>query len=110
MRRITAVVGFLVTVIACTALGGSAQERKSFWAFTGPWDALSDASLRANRGARIADGPLAALRRRVELFGFHGAKLDVRLYRVSPTRLLFIRRVSVAVENANGDGVDTHAL
>lgn len=48
MRRITAVVVFLVTVIACAALGGSAQERKSFWAFTGPWDALSDASLRAN--------------------------------------------------------------
>ena len=39
-----------------------------------------DASLRANRGARIADGPLADLRRRVELFGFHVAKLDVRLH------------------------------
>ena len=48
MRRITPVVVFLVTIIACTALGGSAQQRKSFWAFTGPWDALSDASLRAN--------------------------------------------------------------
>ena len=41
---------------------------------------LMDASLRANRGARIADGPLAELRRRVELFGFHIAKLDVRLH------------------------------
>jgi phosphoenolpyruvate carboxylase len=39
-----------------------------------------DRSLRANRGGRIADGPLAALRRRVELFGFHLAKLDVRLH------------------------------
>lgn len=39
-----------------------------------------DRSLRANRGARIADGRLAALRRRVELFGFHVAKLDVRLH------------------------------
>ena len=39
-----------------------------------------DASLRANRGARIADGALADLRRRVELFGFHVAKLDVRLH------------------------------
>ena len=48
MRRITPIVVFLVTIIACTALGGSAQQRKSFWAFTGPWDALSDASLRAN--------------------------------------------------------------
>jgi phosphoenolpyruvate carboxylase len=41
---------------------------------------LMDASLRANRGARIADGALAGLRRRVELFGFHIAKLDVRLH------------------------------
>jgi phosphoenolpyruvate carboxylase len=41
---------------------------------------LIDASLRANRGARLADGRLSALRRRVELFGFHLAKLDVRLH------------------------------
>ena len=41
---------------------------------------LIDRSLRANRGGRIADGRLAALRRRVELFGFHVAKLDVRLH------------------------------
>ena len=37
-------------------------------------------SLEANRGERIADGRLAALERRVELFGFHLAKLDVRLH------------------------------
>ena len=37
-------------------------------------------SLEANRGDRIADGALAALERRVELFGFHLAKLDVRLH------------------------------
>jgi phosphoenolpyruvate carboxylase len=41
---------------------------------------LIDRSLRANRGARLADGRLAALRRRIELFGFHLAKLDVRLH------------------------------
>ena len=41
---------------------------------------LVDRSLRANRGARLADGRLASLRRRVELFGFHLAKLDVRLH------------------------------
>jgi phosphoenolpyruvate carboxylase len=41
---------------------------------------LIDRSLRANRGARLADGRVAALRRRVELFGFHLAKLDVRLH------------------------------
>jgi phosphoenolpyruvate carboxylase len=41
---------------------------------------LVDRSLRANRGARLADGRPAALRRRVELFGFHLATLDVRLH------------------------------
>jgi phosphoenolpyruvate carboxylase len=39
-----------------------------------------DRSLRANRGSRIADGQLAELRRRVEIFGFHLARLDVRLH------------------------------
>jgi len=48
MRRITSVAVCLVTILACAALGGGAQERKSFWAFTGPWDPLSDTSLRAN--------------------------------------------------------------
>jgi phosphoenolpyruvate carboxylase len=41
---------------------------------------LIDLSLRANRGARIAEGALADLRRRVEIFGFHLAKLDLRLH------------------------------
>ena len=41
---------------------------------------LVDASLRENRGGRVADGRLAALRGRLELFGFHLAKLDVRLH------------------------------
>ena len=39
-----------------------------------------DRSLRANRGARIADGELAALRRRGELFGFHLAELEIRVH------------------------------
>ncbi|MDX6510869.1 MAG: phosphoenolpyruvate carboxylase [Gaiellaceae bacterium] len=37
-------------------------------------------SLEANRGGRIAAGGLAELRGLVELFGFHVAKLDVRLH------------------------------
>jgi phosphoenolpyruvate carboxylase len=37
-------------------------------------------SLEEHRGARMARGRLAELRRRVELFGFHLAKLDVRLH------------------------------
>jgi phosphoenolpyruvate carboxylase len=41
---------------------------------------LLDRSLRAHRGARIADGALASLRRRVEIFGLHLAKLDVRIH------------------------------
>jgi phosphoenolpyruvate carboxylase len=41
---------------------------------------LIDRSLRAHRGDRIANGRLAALRRRVELFGFHVAKMDVRVH------------------------------
>jgi len=42
--------------------------------------AVLDRSLRANRGARIADGSLAALRRRVELFGFDLADVEVRVH------------------------------
>jgi phosphoenolpyruvate carboxylase len=38
------------------------------------------ASLQEHRGSRIAAGRLAALRRRVELFGLHVAKLDLRLH------------------------------
>src|SRR3977135_1447614 len=41
---------------------------------------LLDRSLRAHRGARIADGALASLRRRVEIFGLPLAKLDGRLH------------------------------
>jgi phosphoenolpyruvate carboxylase len=52
----------------------------------GPYDGFAhdlatiDCSLRANRGARIADGSLAALRRRVELFGFDLADVEVRVH------------------------------
>jgi phosphoenolpyruvate carboxylase len=41
---------------------------------------LIDASLRAHRGDRVADGGLAALRRKVEIFGLHLAKLDLRTH------------------------------
>jgi phosphoenolpyruvate carboxylase len=39
-----------------------------------------DRSLREHRAGRVADGRLAALRRRVDLFGFHLAKLDARVH------------------------------
>ena len=52
----------------------------------GPYDGFPadldaiDRSLRANRGARIAAGSLAALRRRVEIFGFDLADVEVRVH------------------------------
>jgi phosphoenolpyruvate carboxylase len=55
-----------------------------------------DSSLRANRGARIADGKLAELRRRVEIFGFHVAKLDLRLH-ATETRSVRARDALAAV-------------
>jgi phosphoenolpyruvate carboxylase len=39
-----------------------------------------DRSLRRSRAHRVAEGRLATLRNRVELFGFHLAKLDVRVH------------------------------
>ena len=41
---------------------------------------LVDASLRAHGGARIADGGLAALRRRLDIFGLHLATLELRVH------------------------------
>ena len=41
---------------------------------------LIDRSLRAHRGTRIALGRLARLRLRAALFGFHLAKLDIRMH------------------------------
>jgi phosphoenolpyruvate carboxylase len=54
-------------------------------AYAGPAELLADLavirrSLEAHAGGRIAHGRIAALERRVELFGFHLAKLDVRLH------------------------------
>src|SRR5256886_3280606 len=40
-----------------------------------------DASLRRHRGGAIADGDLLRLRRQVRVFGFIGARLDVRQHR-----------------------------
>ena len=39
-----------------------------------------DAALRAHGAARVADGALADLRTRVEVFGLHVATLDVRVH------------------------------
>jgi phosphoenolpyruvate carboxylase len=71
-----------------------------------------DGSLRAHRGTRIADGRLAELRRRVELFGFHLAKLDVRLHaRELALRNERVRETFAAVRRARSrhgpDALDT---
>ena len=58
---------------------------------------LIDRSLRSNRGARIADGELAELRRRVEIFGFHLARLDLRLHAME-TRSARARDALAAVD------------
>jgi phosphoenolpyruvate carboxylase len=42
---------------------------------------LLDASLRRHRGGAIANGDLLRLRRQVQVFGFIGARLDVRQHR-----------------------------
>ena len=58
-------------------LGNDAYESAD--AFAADLEVI-DQSLRANRGVRLADGALADLRRRVEVFGFHLAKLDLRVH------------------------------
>ena len=41
---------------------------------------LVEESLRAHGGTRMAEGGLAALRRRLDIFGLHGTTLDLRLH------------------------------
>jgi len=72
-------------------------------------------SLRANLGGRLADGRLAALRRRVELFGFHLAKLDVRVHARDlhePTEALgtFFDGISAAQDVYGTEALDTLVL
>ncbi len=47
---------------------------------------LVEASLRGHGGSRIADGGLAALRRRLDLFGLTGPALDLRVHAPSAAR------------------------
>ncbi|HZT91337.1 MAG TPA: phosphoenolpyruvate carboxylase [Gaiellaceae bacterium] len=70
-------------------------------AYGGPEELLADlrvirASLRANGARRVGDGRVARLERMVEIFGFHVAKLDVRLH----ARDLDSERARDAVEAA----------
>ena len=74
--------------------------------------ALLDRSLRAHRAERVADGGLAALRARVDVFGLHVAKLDVRVHAgdlVAPdARLQELLRGAAAAQRAHGaEAIDT---
>ncbi len=76
---------------------------------------LIDRSLRAHRGDRIANGRLASLRRRVELFGFHVAKVDVRVHardlEQAPARIMETLRTVADLQRAHGPAVcDTLVL
>ncbi len=67
---------------------------------------LIDRSLREHDGMRIADGRLADLRARVELFGFHVAKLDLRVHssaiREPDERLRETLRAGTRVQRRHG--------
>ncbi|MCS7006367.1 MAG: phosphoenolpyruvate carboxylase [Thermoleophilia bacterium] len=73
---------------------------------------ILDRSLRQGGASRVADGRLAALRRRVELFGFHLAKLDVRVHaaelRAGSERLSRVAAALADVQRRHGpDALDT---
>jgi phosphoenolpyruvate carboxylase len=66
-----------------TATPEAPRPEDPFVAYAGPEEMLADvqlirASLRPLGGARLADGALRDLERRVEVFGFHLARLDLR--------------------------------
>ena len=67
---------------------------------------LIDRSLRDHGGERVADGGLAELRTRVEVFGFHLAKLDLRVHastiREPDERLLETLRAGGRVQQRHG--------
>jgi phosphoenolpyruvate carboxylase len=67
---------------------------------------LIERSLRAHHGARVADGGLAALRRRLDVFGLHGVSLEVRLHvstlRDDPDRAAAVLAEAAALQRERG--------
>ena len=65
-------------------------------------------SLRAHHGDRVADGGLAALRRRLDVFGLHGVSLEVRLHaaalRDDPDRAAGVLAEAAALQRERGRG------
>ncbi len=76
------------------ARAGAGPGYASAAAFAADLDLIDREPARGPRRSRVADGRLAALRRRVELFGFHLAKLDVRVHanELAPARSASARR------------------
>ena len=73
---------------------------------------LVEASLRDHAGARIADGGLAALRRRLDVFGLTGPSLDVRIHasalRDDADGVLAVLREAASLQERRGrDAIDT---
>ncbi|MBV8395596.1 MAG: phosphoenolpyruvate carboxylase [Actinobacteria bacterium] len=67
---------------------------------------LVEASLREHRGARMADGGLATLRRRLQVFGLHLAKLDLRTHagavREREPRLVEVLEAAARLQRRHG--------
>ena len=67
---------------------------------------LVDESLRSHNAQRVADGGLADLRRKVEIFGLHLAKLDLRTHvdavRSSEPRLLEMLAAAATLQRRHG--------
>ena len=73
---------------------------------------LVEASLRRHRGARVAEGGLAALRRRIDVFGITGPPLDLRLHarqlREEPESVLGLFEEAAALQRRRGnEAIDT---
>ena len=73
---------------------------------------LLETSLRAHGGSRIADGGLAALRRRIDVFGLTGPALDLRIHarqlRDDPEAALEVLEEAAALQLQRGsEAIDT---
>jgi phosphoenolpyruvate carboxylase len=67
---------------------------------------LVERSLRAHRATRVAEGGLAALRRRLDVFGLHGTALELRLHattlRDDPDRAAAVLSEAAALQRERG--------
>ena len=73
---------------------------------------LVEASLRGHGGSRIADGGLAALRRRIDVFGLTGPPLDLRVHarrlREDPEGILAVLEQAATLQRRRGnEAIDT---